>query len=225
MMNINAGSKFTHSMSLDQVRVAFAELLAQESTHHHRMGVLYNHVVDNKLADNTPYKTAQGFFAAHFKDLSRATLASYGLVARNFTEEVCGLFGATRLSLLLTYKEVAKIQLNNAEPGGTLIEVPDDNGVVQHKLFSECSVVDMRKALQRKRRPTSSEPVPAEDLALVEQYRKVVTDRFPTGSQVRVSVRNISGKAAISFKDIPLTQVDSLTEALIDGVPSLRVVA
>ena len=225
MMNPNAGNPLTLSMTLEQVDVAFVELLAQESTNHHRMGVLYNHVVDNKLADNTPYKSAQGFFAARFKDLSRATLASYGLVARNFTEAVCGQFGATRLNLLLTYKEVAKIQFDHAEPGGTFIEVPDDNGVVKYKLFSECSVVDMRKALQRKRRPTSSEPVPAEDLALVEQYRKAVTGRFPTGTQVRVSVRNLAGKAVISFKDIPLTQVDSLTEALIDGVPPLRVVA
>jgi hypothetical protein len=31
--------------------------------------------------------------------------------------------------------------------------------------------------------------------------------------------------AVISFKDIPLEQVDALTEALIDGVPPLRVVA
>jgi hypothetical protein len=224
MMDPNADTQFTLSMTLDQVRVTFAVLLAQESTNHHKMGVLYNHVVDNKLTDNTPYKDAAGFFAAHFKDLSRATLSSYGLVARNFTEAVCSQFGATRLSLLLTYKEVAKIQLNHAEPGGAFIEVPDDNGVVKHKLFGECSVVDMRKALQRKRKPTSSEPVPAEDLALVEQYRKAVTDRFPKGTQVRVSVRNLSGESVISFKDIPLSQVDSLTEALLDGVPPLRVV-
>jgi hypothetical protein len=80
----------------------------------------------------------------------------------------------------------------------------------------------MRKALQRKRRLTSSEPLPEEDLARVEQFRTAVTGRFSTGTQVRVSVRNLQGNAAISFKDIPLDQVDSLSEALIDGVPPLR---
>ncbi len=39
-----------------------------------------------------------------------------------------------------------------------------------------------------------------------------------------MSLRHVFGQAVISFKDIPLTQVDTLTEALIDGVPSLRVV-
>ncbi len=36
------------------------------------------------------------------------------------------------------------------------------------------------------------------------------------------AVRNLQGKAAKSFKDIPLDQVDSLTEVLVDGVPPLR---
>ncbi|HEX8705084.1 MAG TPA: hypothetical protein VF815_40005 [Myxococcaceae bacterium] len=212
-------------MTLDDVRVAFQALLTEESSNHYRMGVLYNHVVVNKLADNTPFKNAQGFFAAHFKDLSRATLASYGSVATHFTAAVCGQFGATRLSLLVTYKEVAKIQVNHAEPGGTLIEVPDENGVVTNKPFSVCSVVDMRKALQRKRKRTSGPSLPAEDLVLVEHYRTAVTSRFPTQTPVRVSVRKLGGKTMISFQDIPLSEVDSLTEALIDGVPSLREVA
>ena len=225
MMNTNAGKQLAQTMTLDQVRVAFHALLTQESTNHHEMGRLYNHVVDNKLADNTPYKNAQGFFAAHFKDLARQTLVSYGSVARNFSAEVCGQFGVSRLSLLITYKEAAKIQLNHDEPGGTFIEVPDDNGVVKYKPFSECSVLDLRKALQRRRRPTSSEPLPSADLALVEQYRTAVTSRFSTKTPVRVSVRNLQGEAVISFKDIPLSQVDSLTEALIDGVAPLRVVS
>jgi hypothetical protein len=93
--------------------------------------------------------------------------------------------------------------------------------VVQSKPFSDCSVKDLRKALQRKRRPTSSAPLPSADIALVDQYRKAVTSHFPAHAPVRVSVRNVSGKAIISF-DVPLAQVDTLTEALINGLPSVR---
>jgi hypothetical protein len=225
MMKINIGAIFTAAMTLEQVRVAFHALLAQESANHHEMGRLYNHVVDHKLADNTPYKNALGFFAANFKDLSRATLGSYGAVARNFTAEVCTQFGVSRLSLLLTYKELTGMQINHDEPGGTFIAVPDEHGVVAHKLFSECGVAELRKALQAKRKPTSSAPLPQEALALVEQYRTAVTGRFSTQTPVRVSVRNLNGEAVISFKDIPLSKVDALTEALIDGVPALREVA
>jgi hypothetical protein len=222
-MSTNDTKNLNPSMTLEQVRVAFLELLAQEDTNHHAMGQLYNDVVDRQLAENAGYSTALDFFSKHVKDLSRATLVSYGAVARNFTATVCTQFGVSRLSLLLTYKEAAGIQLNADELGGTLIEVPDDDGALVSKPFSQCSVKDLRKALQRKRRPTSSKPLPQEDLSLVEHYRKAVTGRFPTETPVRVSVRNLGGEAVISFKDIPLAQVDALTEALLDGTPPLRV--
>lgn len=225
MMDMNDGSALTRRMTLVQVRGAFAELLLRESGNHHQMGVYYNHVVDHRLAEGTPYKNALGFFAAYFKELSRATLVGYGTVARNFTAAVCGEFGVSRLLLLLTYKELTGLQFDHAEPGGALIAVPDEHGVVADKHFSECGVAELRKAVRAKRRPTSSTPLPPESLALVEQYRTAVTSRFSTQTPVRLSVRNLNGQAVISFKDIPLSQLDALTEALIDGVPSLRVVA
>jgi hypothetical protein len=209
-------------MTLEEVRVAFLALVAEENTNHHRMGQLYNDVVDRMLAESAGYKTALDFFLTQVKDLSRATLVSYGAVARNFTETVATQFGVTRLSLLLTYKEAAGIPLNHDEPGGMVIEVPDHTGALVSKPFSACSVQELRLALQRKRRPTSSTPLPSTDLQLVEQYRKAITNHFPTHSPVRVSVRNLSGKAVISFKDIPLEEVESLTEALLNGLPSVR---
>jgi hypothetical protein len=49
-----------------------------------------------------------------------------------------------------------------------------------------------------------------------------VTGHFPLHSPVRASARNLNGKALISFKDVPLDQVDTLTEALLNGIQSLR---
>jgi hypothetical protein len=40
-----------------------------------------------------------------------------------------------------------------------------------------------------------------------------------------VDVRNLKGTVVISFKDIPLAQVEQLTEALVDGVSPVRIVA
>jgi hypothetical protein len=221
MMNQITTNSSGQPMTLEDVRVAFLALVTGENTNHHHMGQLYNYVLDTQLAEAAGYKTALDFFTAQVKDLSRATLASYGAVARNFTEGVATQFGVTRLSLLLTYKEAAGIELNRDEPGGMMIEVPGTNNTVVSKAFSDCSVQDLRKALQRKRRPTSSTPLPATDLAMVDQYRKAVTSHFPAHAPVRVSVRNVNGKAIISF-DVPLEQVDTLTEALINGLPSVR---
>lgn len=83
-------------MSLADVLVAFLALVTGENSNHHHMGQLYNYVLDNMLAEAAGYKSALDFFTAQVKDLSRATLVSYGAVARSFTEGVATQFGVTR---------------------------------------------------------------------------------------------------------------------------------
>jgi hypothetical protein len=201
-------------MTLEQVRAAMLQLLAAEDTNHHRMGQFYNYVVQNKLAEKAGHKDAREYFSKHLSDVSQATLTTYGAVADAFTEAVCGRFGVTCLYLLLIYKEAVDLEVSHEEPGGTLIEVPGENGQVTATPFSECTVEQMRKALQRKRKPASSKPLPAQDVARAEQYRVAVTGRFEKGDPVRVQVRNHKGKAVIDFKGIPLAQVSKLVEGL-----------
>ncbi|WP_224367465.1 hypothetical protein [Hyalangium versicolor] len=167
---------------------------------------------------------AKVVFSQQLADLSQATLSTYGAVADAFTEPVARRFGVTCLSLLLTYKEATDIDVNHEEPGDTLIEVPDDKGQLTPLPFKACSVDQMRNALQRKRKPASTKPLPPEAETLAEQYRDAVSTRFPKGkgALVNVSVRNQKGKAVLDFKGVPLEQVDQLIEALTSQVPSLR---
>ncbi len=209
-------------MTLEQVRVAILQLMGQENINRHRIGQLYNYTVDNKLAEKAGYENAPAYFGQHIGDLSPAALRMYGIVANAFSEELGGRFGVTCLSLLLTYTEVADIPLVHESPGGTVIEVPGDTGAPEFKLFSACTVDEMRKAIQRKRKPTSSKPLPAEDVALVDQYREAVTGRFTKGDGVRVQIRNSKGKAVVDFKNIPLSQVAKLSEALAGLPPAVR---
>ncbi|SEU25180.1 hypothetical protein [Stigmatella erecta] len=206
-------------MTLEQVRAAMLQLLAEEGAHHHRMGQLYNYTVAHKLAERAGYKDAREYFGQHLRDLSQATLTTYGAVANAFHEEVSRRFGVTRLALLLTYEEVADLAVNHAEPGGSLIEVPGENWEVMPKPFSECSVEEMRRAIQRKRKPSSSKPLPPSDLALVNLYQQSVSSHFSYGEAVRVQVRNHKGKAVLDFKGVPLAQVAKLVEALMDSLP------
>ncbi|MFL5347236.1 MAG: hypothetical protein ACJ8AT_20830 [Hyalangium sp.] len=106
------------------------------------------------------------------------------------------------------------------EPGDTLIEVPADNGAVTPKRFAECTVDEMRKALQRKRKPASSKPLPAEDLALVDEVRDSVASRFAKADPVRVQVRNHKGKTVVDFKGLPLAELAKLAEALMAPTPT-----
>ncbi len=106
--------------------------------------------------------------------------------------------------------------MNHDEPGDTRIEVPTDNGAVTPKRFEECTVDEMRKALQRKRKPASSKPLPPEIEARAEQFCEAVMACFPKGkgTRVKVGVRNEKGTAVLDFKGIPVDQLNLLLEAL-----------
>jgi hypothetical protein len=190
------------------------QLMAGGNVNCHQIGVHYNFVVDNALAEKAGYKNAPEFFSQQIKELSRSTLAMYGAVARTFSAEACGQYGMSALNLLTVYAEAAKVELDTNDPSTMFVEVPDDNGVVDEKFFGECTVADLRKAIQRLRKPASSTPLPADTVARVEQCRTAWTGYFPQQAGVRVEVRNRKGKAVMSLKDIPLEQMEQLTALL-----------
>jgi hypothetical protein len=212
-------SAVREGMTLEQVRDAMLQLMADENTNHHRMGQLYNYVVDKKLAENARYKDAREYFSKHMADLSQSALSMYGAVAKAFSEQVGMRFGVTCLYLLLTYKEAAELQVNHEEPGSTVIEVPGENGAVTSKPFSACSVEEMRKAIQRKRKPASSKPLPQTDVDLADQYREVVMGRFGRGVSLRMQLRNDKGKPVVDIEGVPLEQMGTLGEALTSELP------
>jgi hypothetical protein len=210
--------------TLEQLGDELLALMGQESINHHRMGQIYNHIVDKKLAEKAGHKDAREYFSKHLADMSQTALTLYGAVARNFSETVARRFGVTCLYLLLSYKEAAGLEINPQEPGPTPIEVPDDKGQVSVLPFSKCSVEQMRLALRRKRKPSSTKPLPPEKVVLAEQYSEAVALRFPQGegTRVKVLVRNEKGKAVLDFKGIPLEQVSRLIEALSGQLPPVH---
>ena len=213
------------SMSLDEVRITIRQILAQETINQHRIGELYNYVVAHNLAKGAGYDNALDYFADHVQELPRSSLMRYSTVAKDFTAEVCAQYGITCLSQLLTYEEAAKIKVNKGEPGLTEIEVPDENGTVEKKAFASCTTEDMRKAILRKRKPASSEPIPEDQAALIQKYRSKLAHHFGTQTRVAVVARNHKGKVLLSLKDIPLEQMEKLTEALLDSLGVTRLVS
>lgn len=216
MPSKNSRNNPYQGLTQDQVLDMTRELLSQENINHFHVGLLYNYVVESNLLEGTKYKTALDFFCDNIQEVSRSALSTYGAVARDFSQEVCARFGMTRLQLLLTYKKAAKVELNHDEPSSTFILVPGENGELTPTMFANCSVEDLRKALAHLRSPTESKPISEQERARYDQYRKGVTDRFPKGSPVRVLMRNEEGKGLITFKDVPISEVDKLVEALLD---------
>jgi hypothetical protein len=201
-------------MTLEQVRTSMLQLMAEESINHHRMGVLFNYVVDRKLAELAGFKDAPDYFQKNLSNISPATLAAYGAVARNFSEEIARRFGVTCLSLLLSYKKAAKVEVDHEQPGSALIEVPDKKGVVASKPFSACSVDEMRRALQHLRQPSSGTALTPEDVALADRIDGAVMGCFQKGDPIRVQLRSHQGIAVLDIKAIPLAKWEKLKEAL-----------
>lgn len=226
MSNTTTGNDSIHSMSLKQVRTTMLQLQAQRGTHNgYRMGQLYNHVVDTKLAQKSKYRGALDYFHQHLQAVPRSTLLLYGAVARHFSEEVCTRFGVTCLGLLLTYEEAAGSQSNHDAPGGTLIQVPGDNGGVTHKPFSECSVSDMRRALQRLRRASSGRPISTANRAHAERHEPSFKAGPPRGSGAQVQASDQQAEVVIHFKNMPPVQMRKLAEALVGQLQPLRMKA
>ena len=205
--------------TLEQIRGELLRLMAEEHVNQYRMGQLYDYVVENKLAEKANYKDAPTYFRQHLADLSTATLITYRAVVKAFSEQVAVRFGVTCLYLLTIYREAANVKVNPEEPGLTLIEVPGKNGEVTKKPFSACSVDEMRRAIRLKRKPASSKPVPAEDVAQAEKYRAALKGQFTQGSNVQVQVRNEKGNSVLDFMSVPMAEVGALILALMDHLP------
>jgi hypothetical protein len=199
---------------LDRLRVELLQLSVQGQAHYHRMGQIFNEALDANLATKAGYKSAADYFCEKIRELSSATLYVYGAVARAFTVEVCKQFGVTCLHLLLTYKKAAGLEVDTSVPGTTVIEVPNENGVVERKPFYACGVEDMRKALQFKRTPGAHKPMPRAERALGEKYVKALAGSFDKGEPVRIQLRNHHGKAVLDFRGIPVAHVGKLAELL-----------
>jgi hypothetical protein len=208
-------------LSREQALDTMRKLSADETRNHVLMGLLYNYLVDSRLLEDTEYKNALDYICSNIQEISRAALLMYGAVAREFPQTVCAQFGISRLRLLLTYKDAAKIELNTEEPGGTFVMVPDKQRQVQPKLFADCTAEDLRNALQYLRQKGIT-PVPPEQRALVDEYREAVVGSFPRGTPVRVQLRNHKGNAVVDFKGIPVMQVETLVEALLEQIHPAR---
>jgi hypothetical protein len=203
-------------MTLDQIRDTINGLARQGSTSAHQIGTLYNQVVDRRLAEISGYKSAQVFFSQNVKALSKATLSNYGTVARSFTEAICTQYGMANLRELIRYVEATGTFLPT-DPGPVSLEVPQDDGKVVTKPFSDCSVEEVERATRAKRAPPVAR-VPVKDQARLLFLADSIENQFEGVAIVRFSSRSKAGKTFINLQDVPMTELGRLTQALQDGM-------
>ncbi|HEX8441653.1 hypothetical protein, partial [Archangium sp.] len=202
MEELNEGNT-TSALTLQQALQFILGYLEQGNAGHYKIGQLYNHIVGNELAEKNGYESAQQFFSQHVKALSQATLTRYGAVAREFTEAACTKYGVTNLSALRTYAVAAKLQPVGGDPGATPIDVPQEGGLVVSKLFSECSVEELKQAVKNKRHPSGA-TLPTPDAARVELMRESLSRYFAKGARVQLKTSLQRGETLVTIQGVPL---------------------
>ena len=221
-MDQTTGGNTLPELTLEQVRSSILTYLEQGNAGHYGIGRLYNHTVENKLAEKNGYESAQQFFSQHIKTLSQATLSRYGAVAREFTEETCKKYGVTNLTTLRTYVAAADIQPTSGDPGATPIDVPQEDGRVVQKPFADCTMEELKLAVKSKRKPSRA-AMPATDAARIDYMRASISRHFTQGARVQFKTNHKGGKTFLTIQGVPLEDVERLTEALLDGLmPPVR---
>jgi hypothetical protein len=212
------GSNTTSALTLQQALESILGYLEQGNAGHYKIGQQYNYIVGNELAEKNGYENAQQFFSQHVKALSQATLTRYGAVAREFTEEACTKYGVTNLSALRTYAAVANLQPVSGDPGPTPIDVPQkEGGLVVRKLFSECSVEELKLAVKSKRQPSQA-TMPTPDADRVKLMRESLSRYFAKGARVQLKTSVQRGQTLVTIQGVPLVEMERLMEALMDGL-------
>ncbi len=209
-------------LTLDQIKDIINDLARQGSLFQYQIGAMYNHVVSRKLAELAGYRTVQQYFSQHVKAISQSTLGNYGIVARNFSADTCTKYGLYRLRALLRYLEAINITVPE-DPGVVFIDVPQDDGKVVKKVFSECSVDEVESATRAKKAPVPVR-VPVPDKARLLFLEDSLFRNFEGVAQVRLTANNQEGQTFLTVQGVPMSEVTRLIQALQQGLeaqPSL----
>ena len=165
------------SSELDNECAAILKLLGDEEDQHFQIGVHYNRIVDGKLYKDGGFKSASELVSRRLGGISASTLALYGVIAKAFDEEWATKYGSVILGELLVYAKAMGTKLPSGDPGQVPIKVPDGSST-KEKPFAECSLRELRAALQKLRLPRQQPRLPQEDKAKLDGLEKVLERQF-----------------------------------------------
>ena len=200
--------------TLAQEASAIRGLITQGEDSHWQLGVHYNNIVDGNLAAQGGYANAHAFFAAEFKDLSQATLSTYSLVAKSFTEDIAKKYGCTKLDQLVMYLHDKNLPVPSGDPATTQVEVPQKDGTTQTKSFSDCTSADL-KAAKAAGQPATALPAAAQ--TRLGAFVAALLQLLGAKGKVTVTAAVVNGEVEWTIHKVP----DGLFSAILAKLASL----
>lgn len=184
-MNEQRADVLPYPMTLEQCHDGILKSLGKGTAGHYRIGMIYNRIVDNRLAVNRGYRTTREYFRHHVRVLSQSTLTRYGEVTRFFHLPVAEKYGMARLGMLMEYLRLAHIglwQIDRKEPGSTPIEVPRKGALKLTKAFADCTEQELREAILARRAWPGHGPLEPEEEP-VQRYLEALGRHFRDHAQ------------------------------------------
>ena len=205
-------------MTLEQCHDSILQGLMQGTAGHYRIGQLYNRMVANRLAVNRGYRTTREYFRRHVRVLSHRALTMYGAVAHAFELPVCEKYGMASLGALLEYLRLAHIgiwKIDRKEPGPTPIEIPRRGGLSLTKPFSDCTLEDLRTAIQGRRAWPGHGKLEPEETP-VERYLETLRHHFKDNAQFppKMDAEVNNRRVHLRIRHLRVWELERLSEAL-----------
>lgn len=207
----------TTSFTLEECGRQLHTLVLSEGAMQYAIGVIYNHILDNRLTEKAGYQRASVYFAHEFKDIAQSTLSLYGTVASTFTEDEAKKYTVSKLGKLITYFNTTKQSLPGEDPGTILLKVPEKSGAVVEKRFADCTRSDLNKAI--KLLEGTPHQMPATDSQSVGLFHDAL--RLGVGHESTVELKAIYTErdgTIVNLTNVKLSELHEVA-ALLAAVP------
>ncbi len=200
-------SDLTFEAAVAQMHVLFRD----ESSTQWKIGQLYNHIIDNKLAEKNGHRYAREFFGKEFGNVGRSTLVLYGSVAGAFTEVATQSYGVSNLGRLLTYLKLSKQGLIEGDPGEFMVNLPQLDGSVIPKRFADCSREDMANAIRALRLRRS---LPGSDAERLERIQQALVEKLGEDTKVTLKGTWNGSDTVLTLTHVTLSELRAVAEVL-----------
>jgi len=215
------GTEAATPLSIEQASELIRQHTARMYAELYRIGRICNELVAQGVAGSNTYSGVAPHLIPRLKELTRQELYSAFEVARLFREEDCAKYGPRRLRLLTEYMLKFQLPLIPQDPAFTLIAVPDEEGTLQRKPFCECTEEELCRALTRSRPRRRGRPLRAEAYC-VQRLRDGLQKRLIQGPWKRVPASVHEGRLHISFRNVPVAELEPLVGALLESLEPLH---
>jgi len=212
----NGSPKIVESPELRAAAKQLEDTLKQGEEAAWRAGVIYNRIIEQKLAEKSGYHRARDFFASRFTDVAQSTLTHAGAVAKAFSESVAARYKVSLLTALLTYEKLTGLNPKDPDPGSVQIRVPGED---KPRPFSQCHRADLFKAIQALKGHSGDEKAIAPDeKALLEKLHQQLGEHSPIALTSRQGREGTLVTFTLALKDNGLGMLlDALMKVLADS--------